>query len=125
MWLLIADDMSKIKMNRLTRELQTADGRLITHIYEDEKGVLQMSLAMDTNFKCEEFSAAGWDGNENHVIAAVYLKQGGGQLHYKRNRHSQNNGEEITINIMQSQGILVPTPKKIPRGVGIWDKLFS
>jgi hypothetical protein len=123
MWMITTDNATDVVMNK-QGELRTSEGLFIASIYEDADGVLQISLDMNTNFKYEDFSHAGWTGDENHMISSVWLKRGGGTLNYKYDRYTQNDGKKIIINILQING--VPVPKKIPRGAKkFWKKLFN
>lgn len=105
MW--IIEEKPGVFYNKDTRMLETEGGREIAAVYIDESGNLEISLMMNTNFLSDEgWRAVGFNGCENHVVAAFLLEGCGGVLEYQENRHSvsRDPGEKISIKVMMLEG---------------------
>lgn len=103
----------------------------IASVHEDEKGRLQISLGVETNFVSDDGSlrAVGWNGCEENILSYCYIWHQGGAIIFKPGSAyvGENYGKfddlEIKIQIVYTPGMLIPRrviEKKKPFRFGFW-----
>ncbi|MFZ2193654.1 MAG: hypothetical protein WAV31_05410 [Candidatus Moraniibacteriota bacterium] len=107
-----------IVFNHDSGELSTNNGAFIASIRENEHGLLEIDLGMDTDFRSddEKIHGCGWKCEE-HMGCTVYLNQQGGTIEYEGSRCdlSKKSGEVIQIKIVKVKNAVPITPYIKPK----------